>query len=58
MICYFFSVYVLLMKRLSRNVHMYYGFFLSKKNDEWSVLLPLNKTSVQMSLKVISSGNV
>ena len=37
----YFSVYVFLMKRLCRNVHMHYGIFL-EENGERSTLLPLN----------------
>ena len=33
------------------------GFFC-EENDERSVLLPLNMTSCQMSLKVVSSTNL
>ena len=32
--------------------------FFCQENDERSVLLPLNMTSCQMSMKVISSANV
>ena len=54
--CHFF-IYVLIIQRLGRNEHMYYGIFC-KENDERFVLLLLSMTSCHMSLKVISSANV